>query len=156
MVPILLSSLSLLPVVFAASGSPVSSTDIQGMLCSIETYGKAANWPQSDLTIVQQTLGLTINNFVPQPPTPYVLHCCCRTHKISDSRSIYRTSTSSSASCTITAYADVATAVKTCTDIHLHNITVPAKETLDLSKVKANSVITFEGHTARPFSLLLQ
>ncbi|EIN05962.1 hypothetical protein PUNSTDRAFT_46274 [Punctularia strigosozonata HHB-11173 SS5] len=127
MLPFLLASLTVLPTAFAAAGSPVSSTDIQGIVCGIQTYGKAANWPQSDLNTVQDTLALTIDDFVPQPPTP--------------------TSTSSSASCTVTAYADVATAIKTCTDIHLRDITVPAKSTLDLSKAKANSVITFEGRT---------
>ncbi|KZT55467.1 glycoside hydrolase family 28 protein [Calocera cornea HHB12733] len=41
----------------------------------------------------------------------------------------------------------VASAVAQCTDLHIQDLTVPPNTTLDLSKVKANTVITFEGRT---------
>lgn len=51
--------------------------------------------------------------------------------------------------CTVTTFANVAAAVANCTNIVLQDITVPANTTLDISKAKTNTVITFAGHTVR-------
>ncbi|EJT98772.1 hypothetical protein DACRYDRAFT_118552 [Dacryopinax primogenitus] len=114
-------------VVKRAEGFPVSSSDIDAILCGIKTYGDASLWPQSELDVVQDTLELEVENYVPQPATP--------------------TTPSTNPICTVTAYSQLATAVSSCTDLHIQNLTVPANTTLDLSKVKANTVVTFEGRT---------
>lgn len=49
--------------------------------------------------------------------------------------------------CTVTTYASVSAAVATCTQIVLKDIAVPGGSTLDLSKLKAGSVVTFDGLT---------
>lgn len=53
------------------------------------------------------------------------------------------------ASCTATAFSQVATAVAGCTDIVLNNIAVPAGSQLDLTKVKPSTTVTFKGTTVR-------
>ncbi|KAF2757030.1 glycoside hydrolase [Pseudovirgaria hyperparasitica] len=50
-------------------------------------------------------------------------------------------------SCTVTEYASVSAAVASCTAITLKSITVPAGDTLDLTKLKAGSKVTFSGTT---------
>ncbi|KAH9210816.1 glycoside hydrolase [Leptodontidium sp. 2 PMI_412] len=55
------------------------------------------------------------------------------------------------ASCTATAFSQVATAVAGCTDIVLNNIAVPAGSQLDLTKVKPSTTVTFKGTTTFGF-----
>lgn len=69
------------------------------------------------------------------------------------------TSTSSSSSggsttptCTCTAYSQIAPAVASCTAITLQDIAAPTNKTIDLSKLKANSVVTFAGTTTFAFT----
>ncbi|KZT61110.1 glycoside hydrolase family 28 protein [Calocera cornea HHB12733] len=50
-------------------------------------------------------------------------------------------------SCTVTEYSQLADTISSGTDLHISHLTVPRNTTLDLSKVKANTVITFEGCT---------
>ena len=52
-----------------------------------------------------------------------------------------------SATCTVTAYTDVASATASCTSIVLQSIAVPAQKTLDLSKLKTGTTVTFSGKT---------
>jgi polygalacturonase len=49
--------------------------------------------------------------------------------------------------CHVTAYSAVAAATVACNDIILDNITVPGNSTLDLSKLKTGTKVTFEGRT---------
>ena len=53
------------------------------------------------------------------------------------------------ASCTVTAYDQVASAVASCTDIVLSNVAVPAGSQLDLTGVKPSTTVTFSGTTVR-------
>lgn len=48
------------------------------------------------------------------------------------------------ASCTVSSYDDVATAVKSCTTLTLKDITVPAETTLEL-KLQTGTKLTLEG-----------
>ncbi|KAF2464087.1 glycoside hydrolase, partial [Lindgomyces ingoldianus] len=50
-------------------------------------------------------------------------------------------------SCVATTYADVTAATASCTAITLNNITVPSGKTLDLSKLKNGTTVTFAGKT---------
>ncbi|POS78251.1 polygalacturonase [Diaporthe helianthi] len=49
--------------------------------------------------------------------------------------------------CTVTAAADVASAVASCSNILLENLSMPASSTLDLQKLKPSAVVTFGGKT---------
>ncbi|KAG8157817.1 hypothetical protein KVR01_012479 [Diaporthe batatas] len=49
--------------------------------------------------------------------------------------------------CTVTAAADVASAVASCTNILLDNLSMPASSTLDLQKLQPSAVVTFSGKT---------
>jgi polygalacturonase len=49
--------------------------------------------------------------------------------------------------CTVTAAADVASAVASCSDIVLDNLSMPASSTLDLQKLQPSAVVTFSGRT---------
>ncbi|KAF1979351.1 glycoside hydrolase [Bimuria novae-zelandiae CBS 107.79] len=49
--------------------------------------------------------------------------------------------------CTVTKYADVPAAVSSCTSITLSNILVPSGQTLDLTKLKTGTTVTFAGKT---------
>jgi len=52
---------------------------------------------------------------------------------------------------TVTKFADVQAAVSSsCKSIVLDNIRIPAKQFLDLKKLKSNTVLTFAGTTVRP------
>jgi len=51
--------------------------------------------------------------------------------------------------CIVTRFADVASAVKSCTDIVLNGLVVPAATILDLTKLKRGTTITFNGTTVR-------
>jgi len=55
--------------------------------------------------------------------------------------------TSSGTTCTATAYSQITSAVASCTNIILENISVPASSTLLLTKLKAGSTVTFAGET---------
>jgi polygalacturonase len=50
-------------------------------------------------------------------------------------------------SCTVTSYADVPAAVASCTAITIQNVIVPGNSTLDLSKLKTGTTVTFAGKT---------
>ncbi len=71
--------------------------------------------------------------------------CRCNTNYLTPNS----TTTSTDPVCTVTTYstAAVSAAVSSCTDIHIRNLTIPGGSTLDLSKAKPNTVITFEGRT---------
>ena len=49
--------------------------------------------------------------------------------------------------CYVTSYPGVATAVSSCTNITLDSIAVPGNTTLDLTKLKAGTTVTFAGKT---------
>ena len=49
--------------------------------------------------------------------------------------------------CTVTAFSAVASATASCTAITLENVAVPGGETLDLSKLKTGTTVTFAGTT---------
>ncbi|KAI9664077.1 MAG: hypothetical protein M1821_007568 [Bathelium mastoideum] len=55
--------------------------------------------------------------------------------------------TTAAAPCTVTAYSAVASATASCTAITLENIAVPGGKTLDLSKLKTGTTVTFAGTT---------
>ncbi|KAL1862943.1 hypothetical protein Daus18300_008274 [Diaporthe australafricana] len=50
--------------------------------------------------------------------------------------------------CTVTAAADVASAVASCSNIVLDNLSMPASSTLDLQKLQPSAVVTFSGTTS--------
>lgn len=50
--------------------------------------------------------------------------------------------------CTVTAAADVASAVASCSNILLDNLSMPASSTLDLQKLQPSAVVTFSGTTS--------
>ncbi|KAH8819738.1 glycosyl hydrolases family 28-domain-containing protein [Xylogone sp. PMI_703] len=58
-----------------------------------------------------------------------------------------QTTTPTATPCTVTTYASISAAVATCTQIFLKDISVPSGSTLDLSKLKTGSVVTFAGLT---------
>ncbi|RDW69285.1 hypothetical protein BP6252_08305 [Coleophoma cylindrospora] len=85
--------------------------------------------------------------------------CACLPEAISSTytlptpTSTVSTSTSTAAAaCTATAYADIAPAVATCTNIVLQDIFAPSNSSIDLSKLQANSVVTFAGTTTFGFT----
>ncbi|KAI5206926.1 glycoside hydrolase family 28 protein [Aureobasidium subglaciale EXF-2481] len=49
--------------------------------------------------------------------------------------------------CHVTSYSGVAAAVSSCTNIILDGVAVPGNTTLDLTKLKANTTVTFAGKT---------
>jgi len=49
--------------------------------------------------------------------------------------------------CTATNYLEIPNVIATCTDITLDNIALPSNVTLDLTKLKPNSTVTFSGKT---------
>lgn len=49
--------------------------------------------------------------------------------------------------CHVTGYSGIPAAVASCTDIVLDGITVPGNSTIDLSKLKTGSKVTFKGRT---------
>ncbi|KAI8942508.1 hypothetical protein NX059_000572 [Plenodomus lindquistii] len=55
--------------------------------------------------------------------------------------------TASADACHVTTYAAIPAAVTACTNITLDGITVPGNGTIDLSKLKAGSKVTFAGRT---------
>jgi polygalacturonase len=54
--------------------------------------------------------------------------------------------------CVATEYSQIATAVASCTNTALQNIAAPSNSAIDLSKVKANSTVTFAGLTTFGFT----
>lgn len=50
--------------------------------------------------------------------------------------------------CTVTAAADVASAVASCSNILLDNLSMPASSTLDLQELQPSAVVTFSGTTS--------
>ncbi|KAJ7110426.1 glycosyl hydrolases family 28-domain-containing protein [Mycena epipterygia] len=124
------STLAVLPV--ALAGHPVSAQDLADVTCGIKTFGRKSNWTPARLDTVKDTFGLGISDFRSQVAPPYV--------------------PPTDAVCRVTSFANVAAAVANCTDIVLDGITVPANTTLDISKAKTNTVITFTGHTFWEFA----
>lgn len=61
-------------------------------------------------------------------------------------------STPSSSGCTITSFADVASAVRSCSHLILDSVAVPAGKTLDLSGTPENAVVEFRGTTTFGFA----
>ncbi|KAF8158622.1 glycosyl hydrolases family 28-domain-containing protein [Mycena galopus ATCC 62051] len=57
------------------------------------------------------------------------------------------TSSSGGTACTVTAVAQVASATASCTAIVLSNLAVPSSTTLNLSKLKTGTTVTFAGKT---------
>lgn len=55
--------------------------------------------------------------------------------------------------CTATNYLQIPTVVAACTEITLDNIHMPSNITLDLTKLQANSIVTFAGKTVSYFLL---
>ena len=53
--------------------------------------------------------------------------------------------------CYVTAFADVPAATAACTSITLDSITIPGNSTLDLSKLKTGTTVTFAGTTTLEF-----
>lgn len=49
--------------------------------------------------------------------------------------------------CTASVYAQITSAVASCTDIVLENISAPASSTIDLTGLRAGSTVTFAGTT---------
>jgi hypothetical protein len=49
--------------------------------------------------------------------------------------------------CTVTSYADVPAATASCTAITIQDVTVPGNSTLNLSKLKTGTTVTFAGRT---------
>ncbi|PQE26498.1 glycosyl hydrolase family 28 protein [Rutstroemia sp. NJR-2017a BBW] len=63
-----------------------------------------------------------------------------------------QTYTTTPTSCTATAYSQIAPAVAACTSITLRDIYAPSNSSIDLSKVKAGTTITFAGTTTFGFT----
>ncbi|KAM3072123.1 hypothetical protein ACMFMF_007517 [Clarireedia jacksonii] len=63
-----------------------------------------------------------------------------------------QTTTTNPTSCTATVYSQIAPAVAECTSITLRNIYAPPKSSIDLSKIKAGTVVTFAGTTTFGFT----
>jgi polygalacturonase len=53
----------------------------------------------------------------------------------------------SGATCTVTAYASIPSAVKSCTNIILSNISAPPSSAIDLQKLQIGAAVTFAGTT---------
>ncbi|KAJ7023998.1 putative polygalacturonase [Mycena alexandri] len=62
------------------------------------------------------------------------------------------TSASSGTACTVTAIAQVSSATASCTSIVISNLAVPSSTTLNLSKLKTGTTVTFEGKTTFAFT----
>lgn len=58
-----------------------------------------------------------------------------------------KTSTVASPTCTVTDYASISSAVKSCTNIILSNISAPPSSTINLEKLQTSAVVTFAGDT---------
>lgn len=50
--------------------------------------------------------------------------------------------------CSVTAYSAIPAAVAACTSITLNGITVPGGSTIDLSKLRQGTTVTFAGRTS--------
>ncbi|KAI1326209.1 glycosyl hydrolases family 28-domain-containing protein [Xylariaceae sp. FL0255] len=57
------------------------------------------------------------------------------------------TAPGSSSTCTVTAYASISSAVKSCTNIVLSNISAPPSSTIDLHALQTGATVTFAGST---------
>jgi polygalacturonase len=58
----------------------------------------------------------------------------------------------SNRSCLVTNYLKISAAVSNCTNIALRDVYMPSNTTLDLTKLKSGSVVTFEGRTTFGFT----
>jgi polygalacturonase len=58
-----------------------------------------------------------------------------------------RATTASADACYVTTYSAIPAATTACTTITLDNITVPGNSTIDLSKLKKGTKVTFKGKT---------
>jgi polygalacturonase len=57
------------------------------------------------------------------------------------------------AACTITDYASVSSAVKSCATITFSDLSVPPSSTLNLQKLQPSATVVFDGNTVRAFLL---
>jgi polygalacturonase len=58
-----------------------------------------------------------------------------------------RAATASADACYVTTYSAIPAATAACTNITLDNVTVPGNSTIDLSKLKKGTKVTFKGKT---------
>ncbi|KAI9689688.1 MAG: hypothetical protein M1820_010088 [Bogoriella megaspora] len=63
------------------------------------------------------------------------------------SASLVASQTTTSAPCTVTAYSAIPAATSSCTSIVLQDVAVPGGSTLDISKLKTGTTVTFAGTT---------
>jgi hypothetical protein len=47
----------------SSPNSPVSTADIDGIVLGIKTYGSPANWPDDQIKIVRDTMGMRDNGY---------------------------------------------------------------------------------------------
>lgn len=90
--------------------------------------------------------------------------CACLPEAISSTSPILAPTSTTTASnvsastsataCTATAYSEIAPAVAACTNIVLKDIFAPSNSSIDLSGLKANSIVTFAGKTTFGFTNL--
>ncbi|KIN03278.1 glycoside hydrolase family 28 protein [Oidiodendron maius Zn] len=63
------------------------------------------------------------------------------------SRTVHAIEDRAAATCTVTAYASISAAVKTCSNIVLSNISAPPSSTIDLQNLQTGAVVSFAGTT---------
>lgn len=64
-----------------------------------------------------------------------------------------KTTASAGTTCTVTAYASISSAVKSCTNILLSDVAVPASSTLNLKSLQTGATVTFAGKTVSRYNL---
>jgi hypothetical protein len=58
---------TILALANASPHSPVSDSEIDGIVCGIQKYGRASNWPNDQVQIVKDTMGMKDNGFYNRP-----------------------------------------------------------------------------------------
>ncbi|KAG8872445.1 hypothetical protein FRB98_009608 [Tulasnella sp. 332] len=114
--------------------SPVSSTEQAGLLCGINTYGTSGAWTSAYLSDFSTTMSATVGTLA------YGLDSLVTATEVT-------TPVITNSVCNVTTYSAIAAAVSACTNIALTGITVPAGDTLNLSSLKAGTIVTFYGKT---------
>ncbi|KAG8996372.1 hypothetical protein FRB95_014608 [Tulasnella sp. JGI-2019a] len=118
--------------------SPVSAAEQAGLLCGINTYGTAGAWTSAYLADFNTAISATVGTLA------YGLSSVVTATEVT-------TPAITNSVCNVTTYSAISAAVSACTNIALTNITVPAGDTLDLSSLKAGSIVTFYGKTTWAF-----
>lgn len=54
---------TVLALASASPHSPVSSSEIEGIVCGIQKYGRSSNWPSDQVQIVRDTMGMKDNGY---------------------------------------------------------------------------------------------